>query len=219
MERDLHVSAPGWICHSFRMYLEEVGEEAERKMVDEALPQGLAILKGIISFDAAIFGCTSASAVYGKTGLARLHQTMQRTLGCPAYSAFAGIKDKIMAAGNPPLALLTPYTQDVNTFFIQTLDSFGISTVFQAGLGIVTDSEIAAVPPERILEFAKENREAIRSSQAGLALFSCTNLRALAVRAELENALGLPVITSNQCLVEWLQALPATGSGSAPGGE
>lgn len=208
LEADLTAFLPdGWIYHSSRMQLDEVGEEAEKKMVDQALPQALNSLRGIIPFDAAVFGCTSASAAYGEAGLIRLHNQIRDSLGCPAYSAFAGVRDAILAAGNPPIALLTPYIPQVNTFFVETLNSFGVHVVYQDGLGLAQDPEIAAFPEENILEFAQERREAVKASGAQMVLFSCTNWRAAPVRESLERLMGLPVITSNQCILRWIEQL------------
>ena len=36
LESDFRAALPEeWVCHACRMYLEEVGEEAEKRMVDE----------------------------------------------------------------------------------------------------------------------------------------------------------------------------------------
>ena len=77
LESDFRAALPEeWVCHACRMYLEEVGEEAEKKMVDEGVPSALKTLRGIGPFNGVVFGCTSASAVYGKEGLERLHRQM-----------------------------------------------------------------------------------------------------------------------------------------------
>lgn len=150
LESDFRAALPEeWVCHACRMYLEEVGEEAEKKMVDEGVPSTLKTLRGIVPFDGVVFGCTSASAVYGKEGLERLHRQMGQALDCPAQSAFGALKERILQKGGPDLALFTPYTAPVNRFFCRTLESFGLRVVFQVGLGLSSDPEIAACPPER----------------------------------------------------------------------
>ena len=208
LESDFRAALPAdWVCHVCRMYLEEVGEEAEKRMVDQEVPRALDTLRGIIPFDGVVFGCTSASAVYGRPGLERLHQRMSRALGCPASSAFGALKDQIQARGGPALALFTPYTASVNGFFCRTLESFGLNPVFQVGLGLSSDPEIAACPPEKILALAQTNRERVQAAGARLAVFSCTNFRAMEIREALEQILGMPVLTSNQCLADWVKAL------------
>jgi len=75
------------------------------------------------------------------------------------------------------------------------------------GLGLSSDPEIAACPPEKILSLARENREEVQASGAGLAVFSCTNFRAMEIRRQLEEILEMPVLTSNQCLADWVKEL------------
>ena len=114
LESDFRAALPEeWVCHACRMYLEEVGEEAEKKMVDEGVPSALKTLRGIVPFDGVVFGCTSASAVYGKEGLERLHRQMGQALDCPAQSAFGALKERILQKGGPDLALFTLYTAPV----------------------------------------------------------------------------------------------------------
>ena len=54
---------------------------------------------------------------------------------------------------------------------------------------------------------ARENREEVQASGAGLAVFSCTNFRAMEIRRQLEEILEMPVLTSNQCLADWVKEL------------
>ena len=52
LESDFRAALPEeWVCHACRMYLEEVGEEAEKRMVDEGVPSALKTLRGIVPFD------------------------------------------------------------------------------------------------------------------------------------------------------------------------
>lgn len=207
LETDLQRRLAGrWILHTCRMQLDEVGEEAERRMVDEALPAALDAMNEITSFDAAVFGCTSASAVYGAEGVERLHRRMEEALGCPVMSAFGGLLCGLEKLGWPKAALLTPYTSEVNEFLCNTMREFGIDVAFKAGLGLESDPEIAKVAPRQIVAMAQKYRENIRAS-AGVLILSCTNLRAVEAQAAVEGAVGLPVLCSNGALLDWIEAL------------
>ncbi len=67
------------------------------------------------------------------------------------------------------------------------------------GLGITENFAIAAVEPERIGSFAVET---LAGGELDLAFVSCTNLRALDAREQVERALGVPVVTSNSAALE-----------------
>jgi len=200
LETDLQRSlTPNWIVHTARMWLDEVGEAAEKRMVDEALPQAIHTLQGINRFDYAVFGCTSASAVYGRPGVTRIEYQLSEALSCPAVTAFGAVLGEMEQRGNPSVALLTPYTPEVNGFMEKSLAQFGIHTVYMDGLGLAADPDIAGVSPEQLLSFVCSRREAIQ--QAGLLFLSCTNLRALELRDTIAAELNMDVITSNHSIL------------------
>jgi maleate isomerase len=208
LETDLRRGLPpDWTYHSYRMYLDEVGEQAEKDMVDKELPKGLRSFQGIISFSAVIFGCTSASAVYGRSGAKRLSETMKKSLQCPAASAFSCVEEAVRKAGNPPVALLTPYIEPVNAFFTETLQEFNIHAVYHKGMNILKDPDIAACPPDKTLSFIQSQKAAVHAAGARIVFLSCTNWRVWEHKAEIEAMLGLPVITSNSCILDWICSL------------
>ena len=133
------------MVHVKRMWLDEVSEEAERKMVQEELPRALHYLKGITNFQCAVFGCTSASAANGREGMLAIEKTMQDALGCPAITAFGAVLRQIERYQPKTLSILTPYTEDVNAFFKKTMEEFGVSVAFIRGMGLVSDNDIAAL--------------------------------------------------------------------------
>jgi len=197
VETDLKEFLPkNYVIHTQRMWLDEVGEEAEKRMVDVALPDSIKYLKGIIEYDAAIFGCTSASAVYGEEGLNRIHSLLSKEFGCPAISAFGGILREVEKRKTKKLAMITPYSQEVNNFMIKSLNKFGIEVAYSNGLGFVADYDICHVKPEDILTFVKEHKEEIVDG-VDLCFMSCTNFRTMEILEELKQILGIDVITSN----------------------
>lgn len=203
LEADLQRELGGrWIIHTTRLWLDSVGEEAEKRMVDIALHDGIRTLEGITSFDHAIFGCTSASVVYGRTGMDHIERLLSDRFRCPGISAFGAAMGEISAHGASSIALLTPYTAEVNCFMEHSIKQFGVKTIYANGLNLSKDTEIAQIQPESILSFAINCRD--RLSKAELLFLSCTNLRALEIREELENLLGIPVVTSNYSIIQYI---------------
>lgn len=204
LETDLKRELPdNYVIHTQRLPLMEVGLEAEKRMVSESLPAALLDLEGITEFDYAIFGCTSASAVYGREGVGQIEELVSEKLGCISKSALGAVLDQLNKIGNKSIALVTPYDDEVNTFMIDVLEEFGFNVVYSCGMGLRNDLEIAKVEPLEIIEFAKNNKEGITSFQ-GTVLVSCTNLRATEVIEELRKVLERPVVTSNQSIISWL---------------
>ncbi|HKL11273.1 MAG TPA: hypothetical protein VJ990_07495, partial [Clostridia bacterium] len=125
LETDLQKNlSQNHILHTHRMWLDEVGEEAEKRMVDEELPRSLTFLKGIAEFDAVIFGCTSASAVYGVGGLKRLEAFISSQMNCRGISAFGAVLEQIAKRCPERISLITPYTPEVNEFMVKSLNEF-----------------------------------------------------------------------------------------------
>lgn len=204
LETDLQRALPAdWVIHTARMQLDEVGEEAERRMVDVSMHEAIASLKGITHFDLAVFGCTSASAVYGKEGLHRIEKTLSDEFGCPAISALGAVLQKIGQSGCTRVGVMTPYTEEVTAFFVKTMRDFETTVSFHAGIGLSQDVEIAACEPEKILAFAQEYHKPLQQ-ECDIAFFSCTNLRAFEIREQLATLLGLSVVTTNSSIIDWL---------------
>ncbi|MFV0496900.1 MAG: aspartate/glutamate racemase family protein [Candidatus Fimivivens sp.] len=203
LETDLkHFLPPNFVVHTARLWLDEVGADAEKRMVDQALPEGIKTLQGITRFDAAVFGCTSASAVYGAQGLERINTLLADAFHCPAITAFGAVLNDLRALGEP-VALLTPYTEAVNRFMIASLAQFDIEVAFSAGLGIRADPKIAQVTPAEIEQFVLLHRDEILQS-SNTVLLSCTNLRAFDAFEEIVRQIGIDVITSNRSIINWL---------------
>lgn len=203
LETDLQISLPSnIIVHTARMKLDEVGEEAEKRMVDEELPKAISTLKDITRFDGAIFGCTSASAVYGEEGLKRINNQLETGLNCPANNAFSAVLSEIRHYKAERIGLLTPYTAEVNAFFTGTLERFGITCRVCHGLGISDDPKIACVEPEQIMNVVTQYEKEFREQE--LLFLSCTNFRAAEIRNAIEKRLELPVVTSNQAIINWI---------------
>ena len=206
-EMDCARMLPGNVIHVQRMWLDDVGEEAERRMVAEELPAALRYLKGVAPYGCAVFGCTSASAANGREGMLAIERQMRRELSCPSITALGAVLKEIDRRGARSVEVLTPYTEAVNVFFRETLERFGVKVSFIAGMGLSCDNDIAALDPADICGWARSQRECV-PKEADLCFFSCTNLRAAEVQKELEGCVGRPVITSNQCVIDYIKALP-----------
>lgn len=206
-EMDCLRMLPGHVVHAERMWLDEVGKQAEQKMVRDELPRALRYLKGIAAFKCAVFGCTSASVANGRAGMEAIEKLMSDELGCPAITVFGAVLREIRARHAEKVAILTPYTDGVNAFVRSTMEAFEVKISHIAGMGLVRDNDISALTPEEIKAFAQRKASEIPGGTE-LCFFSCTNVRSAEVRDELAQILGRPVITSNQCVIDFIKGLP-----------
>jgi maleate isomerase len=192
--------------HTARMYLEETTPEGESAMLDDYLPRAVDDLRSARP-DVVVFGCTSAGALRGNDYEAELIQQIEAQTGARAFSVAASVRSAIRAANARRVGVITPYVDSLNQKIQESLENEGLEVAAIHGLGITDNFTIADVDPDQIVEFAVER---FKGTDIDLLFASCTNFRALDARKEMQTALGIPVVTSNQAaLVAVLQEIGA----------
>jgi maleate isomerase len=184
--------------HTARMHLVETTPEGESAMLDEHLPAAIADLASARP-DVVVFGCTSAGALRGNAYEAKLIGRIADETGAEAISVAASVRRAILARTSGRVGIVTPYVESLNDKIRESLEADGIEVAAIHGLGITENFTIAEVEPERIARFAQE---CFKDGGIDLLFASCTNFRAFDARAETEQALGVPVVTSNHAALE-----------------
>ena len=199
MEPDFYRRLPaGWSLHTARMLLDAVTPEAEARMLDEyALPAAHS-LAGLRP-DVVVFGCTSAGALRGNAFEAELVRRLSAQCGAPVVSVAQAVRQQMRELGARRWLVLTPYVDALNGPIRASLEADGLEVAALAGLGISDNTQIAAVPPEVILEGA---RVLVQKADADALFVSCTNFPAFDLWEALSQVSGLPVVTSNQAALQ-----------------
>ncbi|MCX7931629.1 MAG: aspartate/glutamate racemase family protein [Rhodovarius sp.] len=148
--------------------------------------------------DLICFHCTAVST-FAPAMAADITARIAAATGLPAAATADAILAALEAFGARRLVLATPYLAAVHAREVAFLESHGRQVLGGAMLGLATNAEMAALPPDRLAQLA---RDALGASAPGAeALFlSCTAVRSAPLIAALEQSLGLPVITSNQAM-------------------
>ncbi|WP_434360745.1 aspartate/glutamate racemase family protein [Parasalinivibrio latis] len=144
--------------------------------------------------DVLAFGCTSASLLIGdpKVHVALTHQRPSKPSTNPWRSSMEALK----ALGAKRVAMLTPYTSKVNFPLYQGITNEGLDVVSFGAFQVEEDPEIPPIPRESIMSASKNI-----CIGADALFISCTNLRVMGLIEELEQDLGIPVVTSNQAML------------------
>lgn len=142
------------------------------------------------------FNCTAVST-FSREMEAEIRRRIEHASGLPALTTSEALVAALHALGARRIVLLSPYLQAVNDREVAFLDAAGFSVLAEAGLGIDTNTEMAALPPQTWIDLARRHRD----EHAQAYLVSCTAVRSAEVVDELERELGRPVVTSNQALV------------------
>jgi maleate isomerase len=145
--------------------------------------------------DLIVFHCTHTSMKEGADGEARIIDLIRRTTGIEALSTSSLVNDALRALGVKKLVVLSPYKS--NADIIKYLTAAGFSVVNDVALNCSTAAAFEAVTPQRWLELAEEND----TPEADGIFLSCTNTTQIEAVAAIEEALGKPVVNSNQAVL------------------
>ena len=145
--------------------------------------------------DLIIFHCTNTSMKEGADGEARIIDLIRRTTGIEALSTSSLVNDALRALGITKLVVLSPYRS--NAPIIRYLAAAGFTVVNDVALQCESAAAFETVTPQRWLELAQEND---RPEADGIFL-SCTNTTQIEAVAAIEDALGKPVVNSNQAVL------------------
>jgi maleate isomerase len=147
-----------------------------------------------VDLDVMIYGCTSGTVVNGEEEVMGLMQEARGSFPCttPVTAAM----EAIQTFGARQISILTPYLQSLNTEVAKYFSGRGLDVLNIAGFDLASDADMTGVSLESIYRAAVE----ICDEDAELLFISCTALRSAQVAERIEQAIGRPVVTSNQAL-------------------
>ena len=145
--------------------------------------------------DLIVFHCTHTSMKEGADGEARIIDLIHRTTGIEALSTSSLVNDALHALGVHKLVVLSPYQS--NADIIGYLGAAGFTVVKDVALKCSSAAAFEAITPQRWLELAQEND----TPEADGIFLSCTNTTQIEAVTAIEEALGKPVVNSNQAVL------------------
>ena len=162
----------------------------------EAMADGLAAAASLIlpdgHPDVVCSACTSGTIVIGEDRV--IAELSRGAPDCAATTIATGAVEGLRALGARRIVVGAPYVDEINQLERDYLAQRGFDVLDIKGLNIRDDADMARVAPEFLIEFAK----AIDRPDADAIFISCGALRTLDTIDEIENAIGKPVVTSNQ---------------------
>lgn len=124
----------------------------------------------------------------------RLCERITARTGIPATTAVLALNDLLARLQVRRLALVTPYTGDVQQRIVDNYRSIGIEVVAERHLGICVNHDFALVEPEALRELMHEvTRDDGGPPPQAITTF-CTNLRAAPLAESVEAELGIPLL-------------------------
>jgi maleate isomerase len=171
-------------------YANPTTPENLRKMQPE-LTEGARLILPDERLDAVCYSCTSASAVIGEAAVRAAIQAAKP--GVPVVTPTAAGVAGLRAFGAKRISLLTPYTVATTRPMVDYFVRAGFEIANATCLGFDDDREMARIPPSALVDLARWATE----PDADALFISCTAVRAALVAADIEQAIGKPLVSSN----------------------
>jgi len=196
IEHDLHRIIPneGVALYASRIANDEDVTSDTLGAMAEKLPASAGLFPNALEFDVVGYGCTSGTSVIGPDAIARLVRE-----GCTATHVTEPVSALVAACqalGVTSLGFVSPYIEEVNNTLRGVLADRGITSPVFGSFNEGIDANVARIDGPSLIAAAKK----IGASDVDAVFMSCTNLRTLDVIDQIEEALGKPVLASNQVL-------------------
>lgn len=161
----------------------------------ESLAPAAAVLAPNAGLDVICYACTSGSVVMGESTVIR--ELRRGSNARHATTLVSGVFAALEALGVRRVAVATPYLEHVNQIEAEYMAERGYQLTRIEGLDITLDSDMVRVAPDYLRDFAIS----VDDPSADAVFISCGALRSVEVIDEIEDAIGKPVVTSNQAML------------------
>ncbi|MDN5786539.1 ectoine utilization protein EutA [Pseudorhodobacter sp.] len=191
-------------------YANPVTPETLRAMAPE-LAQAAALILPDEALDAVIYGCTSASVCIGDAAVTAAIRQGKPDVAVvtPISATLAGLR----AFGAKRISVLTPYSVETSRPMADLFEVEGFGLDRFTCLDMDDDREMARISLGSIIDLATQ---AVAKGSEAL-FISCTAVRAAGVIAEIEAAVGIPVLSSNYAGAWQVLRLLGDQGAAAPG--
>jgi len=119
-----------------------------------------------------------------------LCERIRERTGIRATTAVLALNELLALRGINRLALVTPYTADVQERIVANYRTLGVEIVAERHQGIRVNHDFALVEPDTLLSLMRE----VAPQHPGAITTFCTNLRAAPLAARIEGELGIPLL-------------------------
>lgn len=158
--------------------------------------------------DVVLYGCTSATLTHGPAFDRDLAARIRAQSGADTVTAAGALVHALNTLGTSRIGFASPYVAAINDMAVQFLAQSGVETVARSEVTDALDNYgQGALEPQAVFELG----QAADHAEAEAIVLSCTDMRSVEIIARLEDAVGKPVITSNQAMA--FQAMQLAGIG------
>jgi maleate cis-trans isomerase len=192
LEDDFHRMRPaGVTTHVARMFFDRTLSPVETLEAQVASAHEAVRHLQTADVRAIAFACTSGSFFKGVDWDRDLSASLGAIADCPVVTTATACGRALGHLGVGSVAIVSPYSDDINQRFVPFLEHFGVTTVAMRRLDSTYPE---SVTPDMITGAVRD----IRSRRYDALLLACTGMAAIDLIDPLEQETGRRVVTSNQ---------------------
>lgn len=196
--------------HVTRLSLSRIDPDSTVKIVAELEKESRKLADAAV--DIIVLAATAPSTRMGKGYDAQLLKRMEDASGKLASTAATAMLDAFAAYGVRRVALAAPWSEATNQWVAAYLEAYGIEVTSQEARGVVDNNEVGRLHPDTAFDTGrKANR-----NEADALFLACGNWWTASTVERLEQAVGKPVLTTNNMTL-WHALKKIGGHSSVPG--
>jgi len=173
---------------------DDVDLDSTQKM-KSALQDSARLLLPDYAIDVVCFTCSGATMVLSEQEICNLLREVKPD--AKVVTVIGGANRALHALGAKKLVVLAPYPKMFEQYVRDYLQEAGFEVLVYESMEIERNEDIGRVTPEYLYRRASE----LDRKDADAVFICCGALRSLEITEQLEEALGKPVVTSNQAMV------------------
>ena len=195
VEQDVFDLCPSGVGPAFTRVTAGDGMDEETiAQMRASIRNASALLLPDLDIDSICFTCSGGTFLIGEEEVCAMIEETRP--GVRASTVIGASLRAIESLGATRISILTPYPEPIHQACLAWFRARGVEIVSDRTLGYSRNSEINNTTPEFIRDQAIE----VFHPDAELMFVCCGALRALGVVNDLEEALEVPVVTSNQAM-------------------
>lgn len=184
---------PGVSAHYQRLPMTTLDDAGIREQ--DALMESAGKMLGDARVGVVLLCQTAASFYMGADWDRDVKQRLAAAAGCPAITAAGTVTAALRTLGATRISLGTPFPADMNETSVGYLEDRGFKVMNNAGLGYLDNFEIAMLAPKAVVELAMQADH----PDADAVILPGGNMPCAPMLDIAEEALGKPVLSTNQC--------------------
>jgi len=141
------------------------------------------------------YACTSGSFLGGSDARDAIANQLHERTGVPAVTTASAVVGALKALSVRKAGVITPYPPAITAGAIELLSVNGVSVAEVSSYGYELSRDILAISPESVA--ARVRTMVARCPELDGVFISCTNVGTFTVIEDLEQELGIPVLSSN----------------------